>query len=196
VDHSRRCFLGASGQVLGAGWLALNWPAIVAAHEHATSTSGTRSLENLAPEQARDLDAVSTQIIPTDQDPGAREAGVVYFIDKALGGFFAAHRREFLADCDEFAAGVARTAPGNRFANWAADRQIHYLKTIETTRFFTNVRFLTILGFLASPSYGGNRDGSGWKLLGFTDEHVFTPPFGYYDRDYPGFVPYGTKNKT
>ena len=29
---------------------------------------------------------------------------------------------------------------------------------------------------------------AGWKLLGFEDLHAFQPPFGYYDRDYPGFV--------
>ena len=29
---------------------------------------------------------------------------------------------------------------------------------------------------------------SGWKLIGFEDRHAFQPPFGYYDRDYPGFV--------
>jgi hypothetical protein len=52
------------------------------------------------------------------------------------------------------------------------------------------VRFLTILGLLALPRYGGNRDEIGWKLIGFNDAHAFNPPFGYYDRDYPGFVPY------
>jgi len=40
----------------------------------------------------------------------------------------------------------------------------------------------------ALPQYGGNRDSVGWKLIGFEDLHVFHPPFGYYDRDYPGFV--------
>jgi hypothetical protein len=30
-------------------------------------------------------------------------------------------------------------------------------------------------------------------VIGFKDEHVFTPPFGYYDREYEGFVPYDTK---
>ncbi|MGH8237656.1 MAG: hypothetical protein ACREXP_11635 [Steroidobacteraceae bacterium] len=34
----------------------------------------------------------------------------------------------------------------------------------------------------------GNLDGVGWKLLGFQDQHIFEPPFGYYDRDYPGFA--------
>ncbi len=28
----------------------------------------------------------------------------------------------------------------------------------------------------------------GWKLLGFEDLHAFQPPFGHYDRDYPGFL--------
>jgi hypothetical protein len=26
--------------------------------------------------------------------------------------------------------------------------------------------------------------------MGFVDEHAFTPPFGYYDARYTGFVPY------
>ena len=30
-------------------------------------------------------------------------------------------------------------------------------------------------------------DGLGWGLIGFQDQHVFSPPFGHYDRDYPGF---------
>jgi hypothetical protein len=46
---------------------------------------------------------------------------------------------------------------------------------------------LTLVGMFALPKYGGNRDGVGWKLLGFQDQHIFEPPFGYYDRDYPGF---------
>ncbi len=37
------------------------------------------------------------------------------------------------------------------------------------------------MGFLANPSWGGNREGAGWKAIGFEDRHVFQPPFGYYD---------------
>ena len=50
------------------------------------------------------------------------------------------------------------------------------------------MRLLTVLGMFTMPAYGGNRDGLGWQLIGFVDQHVFKPPFGYYDRDYPGFV--------
>jgi len=37
--------------------------------------------------------------------------------------------------------------------------------------------------------------GAGWKLMGFQDQHAFTPPFGYYDREYTGFVPYSTEKQ-
>ncbi len=52
---------------------------------------------------------------------------------------------------------------------------------IEHTEFFETLRRHTIMGFLASPAWGGNRDKSGWKLIGFDDAGVFQPPFGYYD---------------
>ena len=46
------------------------------------------------------------------------------------------------------------------------------------------------VGMFTSPQYGGNYQGSGWKMMGFADQHAFAPPFGYYDREYTGFVPY------
>jgi len=45
------------------------------------------------------------------------------------------------------------------------------------------VRTHTILGFFGHPSYGGNRDLAGWKLIGFEDRYQFEPPFGYYDAE-------------
>jgi gluconate 2-dehydrogenase gamma chain len=45
------------------------------------------------------------------------------------------------------------------------------------------------MGFLADPARGGNRGKVGWKLIGFDDSGAFAPPFGYYDRDYPGWQP-------
>ena len=41
----------------------------------------------------------------------------------------------------------------------------------------------------SNPSYGGNRGGIGWKLLGFEDQHIFDPPFGYYDQGYDDRAP-------
>jgi gluconate 2-dehydrogenase gamma chain len=198
MNQNRRTFLSSSAQLMGAGWLSLNWPSIVtAAHEvHLALSDGSpRHLVNLTQEDAHDLDAISAQIIPTDDAPGAHEAGVVYFIDRSLGGFFAAHRADFLAGAHEFATRVAARWPGKRFADLSPAAQLEYLRGVADTPFFFTTRFLTIVGFLASPAYGGNRDGIGWKVIGFDDRHVFNPPFGYYDRDYAGFVPYDTRGK-
>jgi gluconate 2-dehydrogenase gamma chain len=197
MPQDRRSFLAASGRVLGASWLTLNWPSISSAalHAHAAASTTTPVLRNLSPEQARVLDAIAAQIIPTDEKPGAHEAGVVYFMDHALGSFFSPHRAEFATDYTEFTAGLAREKGGKRFTDLPVREQQVYLGSIEGTRFFGSVRMLTILGFLASPQYGGNRNGVGWDVIGFRDEHVFQPPFGYYDREYTGFVPYDTKGK-
>jgi gluconate 2-dehydrogenase gamma chain len=197
MDQNRRSFLSSSAQMLGGAWVALHWPAIsaAAAHAQAAVAAGAGALANLTAAQARDLDAISARIIPTDDTPGAHEAGVVYFIDQAIGGFFVRHRAEFLADYAAFAADVAKQARGRAFADLPTDQQTELLKGAQDARFFATTRLLTVVGFLASQRYGGNRDGIGWQVIGFKDEHVFQPPFGYYDRDYPGFVPYDAKGK-
>ena len=38
-------------------------------------------------EQFRTVDAICARLIPTDEDPGAREAGVAHYIDTFLGAF-------------------------------------------------------------------------------------------------------------
>src|SRR5215831_17174379 len=98
MSFSRRSFISHSGHALGAGWLALNWLGIsaAAAHAHAATADPDRRVFGvLTAAQARDVDAIASQIIPTDDTPGAHEAGAVYFIDRALAGFFSTHREEF-----------------------------------------------------------------------------------------------------
>ena len=79
------------------------------------------------------------------------------------------------------------------FASLTPARQVEYLTTVDQTPFFNTTRLLTLLGMFSRPEYGGNRNGVGWKLIGFEDRHVFQPPFGYYDRDYPGFAADGSQ---
>ena len=90
-----------------------------------------------------------------------------------------------------FLVHMARHHPGvAQFADLSFDDQTAYLKHVEHTSFFGGMRFLTVLGLLALPSYGGNADKLGWKLVGFVDQHAWQPPFGHYDAGYAGFVPY------
>ena len=190
--RSRRSFLNSIGGVLGGSWLTVHWPEIAraAGHAHdAVRAASSPALRLLTAEEAAIVGAIAAQIIPTDETPGAREAGVVFFIDEALGTFFAQLADQFRLGLAEFRADCnARHAEVASFSALADAEQIAYLRLVERTPFFASMHRLTVLGMFASPAYGGNRDGVGWKLLGFQDQHVFEPPFGYYDRDYPGFV--------
>lgn len=182
--------------LLAGGWTAIalalpDWELLAAALHHAPPNVPQVGPPLLDPAEIADLEAITAQIVPTDTTPGAREAGTARFIDRALASFFAPLAAEFRAGLEEFQRGVRTRYPQSAsFAALSQPQQIEWLRSIEHSSFFAAVRQLTVLGMFSSPSYGGNRDGIGWKLLGFRDEHAFAPPFGYYDRDYPGFHPY------
>jgi gluconate 2-dehydrogenase gamma chain len=192
---SRRKFLQASGGSLGLAWLAASWPQVVAAAAHAHQIAGDTADRSkfllLTPAQARDVDAIASQIVPSGATPGAHEAGVVYFIDQVHAGLWHDHAADFIAGLTEFQAQCTKHYAGvAQFAELAFDEQTAYLKHMEHTPFFGEMRFLTVLGLLALPSYGGNAGKLGWKLVGFVDQHAWQPPFGHYDAEYAGFVPY------
>jgi gluconate 2-dehydrogenase gamma chain len=188
---TRRQFLTDAGGTLGTALVAAHWPAIAAACRFAVSEAanpGGAALHFLSLDEARDVDAIAAQIIPTDDTPGAREAGALYFIDRSLSTWAAGVADSFRAGLRDFGAGFTAIQPSQIFGAADSAAQIAYLAQVDGTEFFRIIRELTLLGMFALPSYGGNKDRTGWKLLGFEDTHAFAPPFGYYDRDYPGFV--------
>jgi gluconate 2-dehydrogenase gamma chain len=195
--HSRRSFLLSGSGLLTGMWIAANWPSIAAAAQHAGQMSKTPQpvgFEFLSAAEAADIEAISAQIVPSGATPGAREAHAVYFIDRAMATFFAGRAVEFRAGLSGFQSGYRAANPVSAaFAGIGPDEQTAYLKTVDRTPFFDAVRTLTVLGMFSSPQYGGNYRGSGWNMMGFADQHAFVPPFGYYDREYTGFVPYPAK---
>jgi hypothetical protein len=196
-ENSRRSFLKTGGSWLTGAWIVSQWPAITAAAhdaEHAAVNAGPVALRFLNEANAADLDALCAQIVPSGTTPGAREAHAVYFIDRALSTFFSAMAAQFAKGLTEFQAAFRSAHPAVRsFAAAGADVQMAFLKQHDRTPFFESARMLTVLGMFSSPKYGGNYQGQGWKLLGFVDQHAFAPPFGYYDAEYTGFVPYAAE---
>jgi gluconate 2-dehydrogenase gamma chain len=187
---SRRAFLRVLTSAIGSTWLTLEWSSVVAAaHDaHSSAPESKPHARFLTDAEMADVAAITAQIIPTDATPGAKEAGIAEFIDRALATFFERLAPTFRVQLSEFrAACVAQHPSKASFAELAAEQQIQFLQSVERTPFFNSLRLLTIIGMFAMPEYGGNRDGIGWKLLGFEDRHMFVPPFGDYDRDYPGF---------
>ncbi len=199
---SRRQFLAAIGNLASASWIAMNWPQIAAAAEPmdhadhgmadmADMTAPPTALTTLSAAQAAEVEAIANQIVPGGATPGARDAHVIFFIDNALGSFFAAQAPSFREGLAEFErAYAARYGADKPFSAAPEAQQIAWLHEVDHTPFFMAVRRLTVLGLIALPKYGGNYDGLGSKLIGVVDQHVWAPPFGYYDQDYAGFTPY------
>jgi gluconate 2-dehydrogenase gamma chain len=189
ADHgSRRQFLLGSVSGLSSAWLALRWPAILAAQEHAhrAATSGQPAqFQFFSPEEAAEIEAVAAQIIPSDDAPGAREARVIYFIDRSLVTFDREKQPAYTQGLKDLRHRTQELFHGaNRFSSLTPAQQIQLLTAIEKTDFFELVRLHTIIGFLATSEYGGNYDQAGWRLIGFEDHASHEPPFGYYDSEY------------
>ncbi len=140
-----------------------------------------RVLAFLSQEQADDVEAIAARIFPTDETPGAREAGVIWFIDAALPGFTTDTQSLYTDGLHQLERDVATAHPGRRFAALTEAQQDALLTTMQETPFFTAVRFATIAGMFALPKYGGNAGYIGWNLVGQENVHEFTPPFGWYD---------------
>ncbi len=200
---SRRQFLTAIGNLASAGWIALNWPQIAVAAEHADHAAhdmkaAPAKLTTLNGADAAEVDAIANLIVPGGASPGARDIRVVYFIDNALGSFFAAQLPSFRQGLAEFQSGYAvKNGADKPFSAGSEAQQIAWLHEVDETPFFSAVRRLTVLGITAMPKYGGNYEGLGTKLIGVIDSHYWEPPFGYYDQNYAGFEAYpGTKPYT
>ena len=185
--HNRRVFLRAAAAA-GAAWVvadlaqvedALLWTAAVAADKEQPP------LAALAAREAETISAVAARILPSvDGRPGAREAGVIRFIDRSLATFNAAQKALYADGAKDLDARAATKGSGARsFAALAPPEQDELLREIEQTPFFLAVRFDAIAGMFALPSWGGNRDFAGWRMLGMTHQARFDPPFGYYDAE-------------
>ena len=177
---TRRDFLRRFG---GTAALAAGWPAIAAAGQAAAAArADDADFVYLDAALARDLAAIAERILPADDLPGANDAGVIYFLDQALGSFAKDSHSALTDGVDELNAAIdAAGGIALRFSDLPADEQDRILGGIDTTPFFGQVRFLTLAGMFAMPAYGGNRDHQGWALLGFPHQHAWAPPFGYYD---------------
>jgi gluconate 2-dehydrogenase gamma chain len=183
-DNSRRQFIVRSTTGLGTAWMLANWPGILSAHEHAhqAASSAPPTLEFFSAAQAAEVEAMAAQIIPSDDGPGAREARVLYFIDRALTTFDREQQSVYMQGLKSLHEKVGQKFPGKEsFAALSSHEQIELLKAIETTDFFEQVRVHTIMGFLSDPSHGGNFEEVGWKLIGFKNLAMNPTPFGYYD---------------
>lgn len=156
---------------------------IASAQEHAQAATKTSApFRYLNANDARELEAIAAQIIPSDGTPGAREAGCIHFIDRALETFDKDMRDLYRTGLAETQKKRAQMFPhSHSIAALDGAQAIGLLKAIEQTEFFKLVRTHTVMGFLAPPEWGGNQGMVGWKHIGMESKMIFEQPFGYYD---------------
>lgn len=179
----RRDFVEQLG-ALGATWMLALSPLGIPESllpQHGTAPPG--KLRYFRAADAREIEAIAERIIPSDDGPGAKEAGALYFIDGGLATFAKDQRTVFRDGLADLAARVSIAFPSaTRFSALTSQQQDQLLKAMEETPFFQAMRFATIAGMMCLPSYGGNRGYIGWKAIGLRDAPRYAPPFGYYDR--------------
>src|SRR6266481_4723008 len=156
--------------------LASHAAAIAEAQQHAhqaakgqspEAKAGTRDkLQSLSAEEAGEVEALASLIIPSGSTPGAREAGVTYFIDKALATFDSDKREAYRQGLRIVQARREEMFPGSMsIASLTPGDRLRLAEAIENTVFFETLRVHTVMAFLGRPEYGGNRDQAGWKLI-------------------------------
>ncbi len=162
------------------------WPEVLTAQQHArtAAASQTGAFETLDVDAAAEIQAIAAQIIPSVDGPGATEAGVIYFIDRALSTFARDERAAYRLGMSQLQRKRKQLFPqSTTIVSLSDEQQKTLIQEIEASAFFELLRTHTVLGFLGSPSYGGNRDKVGWHQIGFEDRMVWQPPFGYYDAE-------------
>src|SRR5215472_15982849 len=166
---SRRRFLAQGAGGLSAVWVSAHWPALLAAATHArqAAQSGVPAkFEFFRADEATEIDAITSRIIPSDETPGAHEAGVVYFLDRGLTTFRVADQKTYREGLPELQARVTEMFPGvSKFSALTPDQQDEVLHSFDDPsqqgqsqrRFqsrpgagnlFETVRQHTIMGFL------------------------------------------------
>jgi gluconate 2-dehydrogenase gamma chain len=188
-DEARRAFL--VGAAVGAGAVATvgflpdatgqaqgqQAPSAVPA-THAGHAGGPSLGAFFNEEDAATITAFAERLIPgAPGKPGARDAGVLNYIDHALSGAYADLQlfyRHGLAALDAYSRQTYKE-PFRRLAPTQQDEVIGALELGKATgftwpshqAFFNTVRTHTMEGMFADPIYGGNKDFAGWRLIEF-----------------------------
>ncbi|MGI8959208.1 MAG: gluconate 2-dehydrogenase subunit 3 family protein [Bryobacteraceae bacterium] len=119
--------------------------------------------------------AIADRIVPADDYPGGKAAGVVSYIDGILAGPFgrsyAARYEQGLTAINE----VSQTRFGSDFVSLDSGQQASILAALESDKevsttaheFFGLILQHTFEGYYGDPEHGGNLNAASWKMIGF-----------------------------
>jgi gluconate 2-dehydrogenase gamma chain len=128
-------------------------------------------------EEALCVIALSEQIIPKDQFPGATDAGVINYIDRQLSGVFHYDQPTYRSGIKNLQAYCGKKT-GKKFETLQPEEQIQVMKLMESNQipeadwapgrpsdFFELVLAHSMQGFYGSPIHGGNKNYMSFEML-------------------------------
>ncbi len=179
-DFSRRRFIQVAALVSGS---VLLFP-------RCTNVSSKSAWRFFTEKEASLVDAITEQIIPTDEWPGAKDAGVINYIDKQLLGPYIRHQGKYRSGLAAVQASCNQLY-GKKFEALSWDDQTGFLKKMEAGKladletgdkanspenkiwkeisdktFFGLIRDHSMQGFYGSPRHGGNKNYVSYKMIG------------------------------
>ncbi|MCD7937324.1 MAG: gluconate 2-dehydrogenase subunit 3 family protein [Tannerellaceae bacterium] len=127
--------------------------------------------------QADCIGAICEQIIPTDEYPGAIDAGVVNFIDRQIQIRFPEWKKMYedgIRSINSYCKAIYK----KEFAEvpWEEQTKIlmamernelpeEYWQAISQRHFFHQVRYHTMMGFYGAPHHGGNKEYVSYRMM-------------------------------
>jgi gluconate 2-dehydrogenase gamma chain len=128
--------------------------------------------------QAALVESIADQMIPADESPGGKAAGVVFYIDGVLAGPFGKFYRTSYEEGLAMIDATSQKQFGGAFVSVSSDRQAELLQILQSghlqresgPEFFGLLWRHIMEGYYGDPSHGGNRDGASWKMIGFEGE--------------------------
>ncbi|MFZ1976520.1 MAG: gluconate 2-dehydrogenase subunit 3 family protein [Bacteroidota bacterium] len=168
---------------LGAGALSLTTGGI-SLLEGCTTTRQPGTIFFFTGDEIKLAETIADQIIPADNWPGGRDAGVANFIDIQLTGPY----RRFQQDYRKGFAGLEMSCANKfhrSFKDLSQETQMIVLQDMESDRldgevwktgfaeyFFELLRSHCLQGYYGSPRHGGNKNYISYKMIGLDEPQI------------------------
>lgn len=123
------------------------------------------------------MDTIVEQIIPTDEWPGGKDAGVTNFIDKQLMGPYSRYQATYRNGLKAILE-TCKAKFQKKFEELQWEKQTQFLETMEAGKmegelwkdeldslFFGLINSHSMQGYYGSPRHGGNKDNISYQML-------------------------------
>jgi gluconate 2-dehydrogenase gamma chain len=177
---SRRDFIKISA--LSAGALAFTTGGI--SFIQGCSPANNQSAVFFTKNDIKLLEAIAEQIIPTDEWPGGRDAGVANFIDIQLNGPLHRFRKDYRIGLNAL-ENTCQNKFHKKFEKLSWDSQTAVLLDMEAGKldgdvwkkgfseyFFELLRSNCMQGYYGSPRHGGNKNFISYKMIGLDEPQI------------------------